>query len=155
VAGTLAQGGRASVRIMTRHVDLLAVFYLMWGALALVAGTAILMLALGALAIVTSATRAALGPDVAASLTVGLFFMFAAAALAWGGIHLWTGFSLRKHRAWARLTGLALAVLNLFFLPLGTALAVYTFWVLLSEPTRRLFEPGTPVAAPGTAVDGQ
>jgi len=40
---------------------------------------------------------------VAASLTVGFFFVFAAAALAWGGIHLWTGVSLRGHKAWARL----------------------------------------------------
>ena len=126
---------------MTRHIDLLAVFYQMWGALALVAGAAVLVLALGALAIVTSAERAALGPDVAAGLTVGFFFVFAVAALAWGGIHLWTGFSLRAHKAWARLVGLALAVLNLFFLPVGTALAVYTFWVLLSNETRKLFEP--------------
>jgi hypothetical protein len=129
---------------MTRHIDLLAVFYQMWGALALVAGAAVLVLAAGALAIVTSAERAALGPDVAAGLTVGLFVLFAVGALAWGGIHLWTGFSLRAHKAWARLVGLALAVLNLFFLPVGTALAVYTFWVLLSNETRKLFEPGTP-----------
>jgi hypothetical protein len=127
---------------MTRHIDLLAVFYQMWGVLALVAGTAILVLAVGALAILTSAGRAALGPDVAASLTVGLFFVIALGALAWGGIHVWTGASLRTHKAWARLVGLALAVLNLFFLPLGTALAVYTFWVLLSNETRKLFEPG-------------
>ena len=127
---------------MTRHIDLLAVFYQMWGALALVAGAAVLVLAAGALAIVTSAERAALGPDVAASVTVVFFFLFAVGALAWGGIHLWTGFSLRAHKAWARLVALALAVLNLFFLPVGTALAVYTFWVLLSNETRRLFEPG-------------
>ena len=126
---------------MTRHIDLLAVFHQMWGALALVAGTAVLVLAVGALAIVTSAERAALGPDVGGELTVGFFFSFAVTALAWGGIHLWTGFSLRAHKAWARLVGLALAVLNLFFLPVGTALAVYTFWVLLSNETRRLFEP--------------
>jgi hypothetical protein len=126
---------------MTRHIDLLAVFYQMWGALALVAGTAVLVLAIGALAIVTSAERAALGPDMAAGFTVGFFFVFAAGALAWGGIHLWTGYSLRAHKSWARLVGLALAVLNLFFLPVGTALAVYTFWVLLTNETRRLFEP--------------
>jgi hypothetical protein len=132
---------------MTRHVELLAVFYQLWGALALVAGAAILVLALGALAIVTSAERAALGPDVAAGLTVAFFFVVAAGALAWGGIHLWTGFSLRAHKAWARLAGLALAVLNLFFLPVGTALAVYTLWVLLANETRKLFEPGARTVA--------
>jgi len=132
---------------MMRHIDLLAVFHQMWGALALVAGTAILVLAIGALAIVRSAERAALGPDVAAGLTVGFFFVFAVSALAWGGIHVWTGLSLRAHKARARLVGLALAVLNLFFLPVGTALAVYTFWVLLSNETRRIFEPTGPGSA--------
>jgi hypothetical protein len=126
---------------MTRHIDLLAVFYLFWGALALVAGTGILVLALGALAIITSVERVALGPDLAADLTVGLYFLFAAGALLWGGIHLLTGLALRRQKAWARLVGMGLAVLNLFFLPLGTALAVYAFWVLLSEQTRRLFDP--------------
>jgi hypothetical protein len=126
---------------MTRHVDLLAVMYLFWGALALLAGLAILILAIGALAIMTSADRAALGPDFAASLTAATFFLFAAGALAWGGIHVVTGRALRRRRHWSRLVGMALAVLNLFFLPFGTALAAYTFWVLLAEPARRLFEP--------------
>ena len=126
---------------MTRHIDLLAVFYQLWGALSLVAGAAVLVLAFGALAIVTSAGRAALGPDVAAGLTVALFFVFAVGALAWGGIHWWTGFAMRSHRGSARLVGLALAVPNLFFLPVGTALAVYSFWVLLANDTRRIFEP--------------
>jgi hypothetical protein len=133
---------------MTRHIELLAVFYRMWGSLALVAGTAILVLALGALAIITSAGRAALGPDMGASLTVGFFFVFAVGALAWGGIHVWTGFSLRGHKPWARLVGLALAVLNLFFLPVGTVLAIYTFWVLLSNEARHLFEPPVTTAPP-------
>jgi hypothetical protein len=136
---------------MTRHVDLLAVFYLSWGALALVAGMGILVLALGALAVITSAERAALGPDLAAGLTVSIFFLFAAGALLWGGMHLLTGLALRRHRSWARLVGMGLAVLNLFFLPLGTALAVYAFWVLLSEQTRRQFEPGSAGPAPDPA----
>ena len=126
---------------MSRHIDLLSVFYQMWGALALVAGASVLILAVGALAIVSSAERAALGPDMGASLTVGFFFVFAAGSLAWGGVHLRTGLSMRDHKSWARLAGLALAVLNIFFLPVGTALAVYTFWVLLSNETRRIFEP--------------
>lgn len=129
---------------MTRHVDLLSVLYRLWGVLALVAGLAILVLALGALAVITSEGRAALGPDVAAGLTVAAFFVFAVLALLWGGAHVLTGMALRRHRSWARLVGLGLAVLNLFFLPFGTALAVYTFWILLSNETRRLFDPAEP-----------
>jgi hypothetical protein len=126
---------------MTRHVDLLSVLFRLWGVLALVAGFAMLMLAIGALAIITSAERAALGPDFGAALTAGAFFVFAALALLWGGIHVLTGMALRRYRHRARLAGMALAVLNLFFLPFGTALAVYTFWTLLSDETRRLFDP--------------
>jgi len=129
---------------MTRHVDLLAVLYRIWGALALVAGLAILILALGALAIITSADRAALGPDFAAGLTAAAFFLFATGALVWGAIHVLTGNALRRHRPWSRLVCMALAVLNLFFLPFGTALAVYTFWTLLTNETRRLFDPARP-----------
>ena len=65
---------------MTRHIDLLGVFYQLWGALALIAGTAVLVLGVGALAIVTSVERAALGSDMGANLTVVLFFVFAAGA---------------------------------------------------------------------------
>jgi hypothetical protein len=55
---------------------------------------------------------------------------------------------MRRHKTWARLVGMGLAVLNLFVLPLGTALALYAFWVLLSEQTRRLFEPALPTPDP-------
>jgi hypothetical protein len=137
---------------MTRHVDLVGVFHRFWGALALVAGTAILILGLGALAIVRSPARAALGRDVGAEFTVAMFFVFACSALAWGGIHLWTGAGLRRHRPWARHLALGLAVLNLFFLPLGTALAVYSFWALLSNESRRLFEPGSPAPPPPSSA---
>jgi hypothetical protein len=36
-----------------------------------------------------------------------------------------------------------LAVVNLFVLPVGTALGIYTFWVLLHNDARALFEHGT------------
>ncbi|HOG30532.1 MAG TPA: hypothetical protein PLT35_14745, partial [Vicinamibacterales bacterium] len=101
---------------MKRHVDLLALFHLVWGALSLAAGAATLALALGALAIVASAERTALGPNVGATFTAGVFFAFAIAAVAWGGLHLWVGRALGRRLAWARVLGLGIAVLNLFFL---------------------------------------
>jgi hypothetical protein len=80
---------------------------------------------------------------VAAWLTATLYFLFALGALVWGGVHWSTAAGLRRQRPWARLVGLLLAVLNLFFLPFGTALAVYAFWVLLSDETRKGFAPDT------------
>ncbi|MEI6666595.1 MAG: hypothetical protein WCP29_00460 [Acidobacteriota bacterium] len=126
---------------MTRHVDLLAVLYQIWGALALVTGLAILVLALGALAVVTSAQHAAYDGGVVAGLTAFTFFVFGIGALLWGGAHLITAKATRRRRHWARLGGLSLAVLNLFFLPFGTALALYAFWVLLRHDARHAFDP--------------
>jgi phage shock protein PspC (stress-responsive transcriptional regulator) len=42
------------------------------------------------------------------------------------------GIGLLKRAAWARALALFLAFLSLFELPFGTALAIYTIWVLLS-----------------------
>lgn len=53
--------------------------------------------------------------------------------------NLLAGFGLLAHKNWARILALILGVLNLFKFPWGTALAVYTFWVLLHDETRRLF----------------
>jgi hypothetical protein len=133
---------------MTRHVDLLAVLYQIWGALALVTGLAIVVLGLGAMAVVRSAQHSAYEGGLLAGLTALTFFVFGTGALLWGGGHLVTAKAVRRRRPWARLAALSLAVLNLFFLPFGTALAIYAFWVMLNNESRRLFggaaEPPNP-----------
>ncbi len=50
------------------------------------------------------------------------------------------GIGLLKFRQWARILAIILAVLNILSFPLGTALAIYTFWVLLNAQTAPLFE---------------
>jgi hypothetical protein len=126
---------------MTRHVDLLGILYLTWGALSLVVGISVLILALGASAIIASAAQSGHTAGFAARVTALTFFLLGAGGVAWGAVHAWSGYAMRRHRSWARLVSLLLAVLNLFFLPFGTALGVYTLWVLLTEQGRRLFEP--------------
>lgn len=126
---------------MVRHIDLLARLQKIWGGLALVAGAAVLILALGALGVILTAPPGSPQVGMAAGFTTTVFFLFAFGALAWGGVHIHDGIGLRGRKAWARPVALVLAVLNLFFLPFGTALAVYAFWVLLSDETRRAFAP--------------
>lgn len=125
---------------MLRHADLLGILYLIWGALSLVAGVSVLILAAGAAAIIASNNEPAHPAGLAARVTAVTFFLLAACAIAWGGVHAWSGYAIRRHRGWARLVGLALAVLNLLFIPFGTALGGYALWVLLTEQGRKLFE---------------
>ncbi|HKK07893.1 MAG TPA: hypothetical protein VKA44_03335 [Gemmatimonadota bacterium] len=49
------------------------------------------------------------------------------------------GLGLLHGRPWARALLLVVAVFELFHVPLGTALALYTFWALLSEDGKRAF----------------
>ena len=50
-----------------------------------------------------------------------------------------TGRAVRACRAHGRAAALALAVPNLVIVPFGTALGVYTLWVLLNDDARRVF----------------
>jgi hypothetical protein len=49
------------------------------------------------------------------------------------------GFGLLQGSEWARILVLILSVLNLFNFPIGTAIGVYSIWVLIQEETVQLF----------------
>jgi hypothetical protein len=120
---------------MRPHLHLLGILQLAWGAIGLLLGVSMLLLAIGAIAIgVTS------GADrMAAGLTAGAFTVFAVALLAGGGANAWAGRELRRNRPRGRLAVLWLGALNLFVLPFGTALGIYAFWVLLHNQARAAF----------------
>lgn len=122
-----------------KHVELLGVLYVISGALSLLIGLSLLALAGGAFSIMTSAPtdRA----ELAAALTAISFVTIAGIAAAWGAVSVLAGLALRRHRPWARPVGLAVAVLDLFVLPFGTALGIYSLWVLLANQSRDLFHP--------------
>jgi len=119
---------------MRAHLDLLGRLYVVWGALGLLAGTALLLLAGGA----------AIASD---RLFAGAIILTAAALLplAGGALAVWAGRAVVARRPRGRTGALVLAVPNLFLLPFGTALGIYTFWVLLNDQVRPMF--GRPEAA--------
>jgi hypothetical protein len=43
------------------------------------------------------------------------------------------GWGLMQHQPWARIAAIVLGVLAIFHPPLGTALGIYTLWVLLAD----------------------
>lgn len=49
------------------------------------------------------------------------------------------GIGVLRHRRWARIVILIVAVLNLVNIPIGTAVGVYTLWVLMQDETEQLF----------------
>jgi hypothetical protein len=50
------------------------------------------------------------------------------------------GVGLLKRKEWARILVIAASCIDLFAIPVGTALSIYTFWVLFNDETIKLFE---------------
>lgn len=123
---------------MNPHLHLLGILQVVWGAIGLLLGVSMLMLALGAVAIGWSSP----GEELAAGITAVAFVVFAVALLAAGGANAWAGAAIGRRKPVGRLATLWLAVLNLFVLPFGTALAIYAFWVLLHNESRAQFAGG-------------
>jgi hypothetical protein len=116
---------------MERHFDLLGVLYLAYGALLLLValGVALLLGGIGA----ASGDADAFAAMGIASGTVGIVLgVFALAYLA-------AGWGLRNREGWARIAAMILGALALFSFPIGTALGIYTFWVLLKPEAQAAF----------------
>jgi len=54
-------------------------------------------------------------------------------------LQLLTGFGLLKTRRWGRVLAFVLSAVYVWILPLGTLLAVYTYWFLVSEIGKQLY----------------
>ncbi|HKW01165.1 MAG TPA: hypothetical protein VJN96_15175 [Vicinamibacterales bacterium] len=133
-------------------MDVLASLHGIWGVFGVLAGLSLWVLAVG--------TNAALldlgsvgGPERAATW---LFIMAGAVFVALGIMMVIVGRSLGRRQIAGRVAALALAVPNLIVVPFGTALGIYTFWVLLNDDARRDF--GRPLrgspSAPRPTLEG-
>ena len=120
---------------MKSQVNFLGVLQMTWGAIGLVLGVSLLLLAAGAAAIVKTTPA----ESWTAMMTALLFLLFAAALGLVGWANMWVGRALRQLRAAGRTGAFVVSVINLFVLPFGTALAIYSFWVLLHNDARALF----------------
>jgi hypothetical protein len=121
-----------------RHVTILAILTTVGGALGMLIGVSMLLLAAAPVAMLNSPQGDAVG--FAASFMAAVFAVTGLFALLWGGAHLWAATRLRRHEAVGRMITLALALVDLLILPFGTALGIYALWVLLTNEGRRLFE---------------
>jgi hypothetical protein len=120
---------------MTKHIELVGLLYLLAGAITVLVAATVFILGLGALSIASGEAR------VAAGVTAATFSIVALLLVMWAAVNAWLGRELRRGtRPLTRTIAFVVAVLHLFVLPFGTALGVYTMWVLLHPETRARFE---------------
>ena len=104
------------------HIRLLGILWLAVSAFRLIPGLVLL-------AIFGAGSRF-LPPDVP-EFVPGLLQMLGTLFLIAGVIGIITGWGLLARQSWARMLAIVLGMLSLLDMPIGTALGIYSLWVLL------------------------
>jgi hypothetical protein len=117
---------------MDKHITVLAALHIGYGIMSLLLGLALWIGMIGAG--ILSADPHAIRVLSFIGTMVGLFLLIVSIP------EIVAGIGLLRRRSWARLVLLVLAVLELIRVPLGTALGVYTIWVLVQEETKQILE---------------
>ena len=128
-----------ALRAPESHVDLVGALFIVWGGLTILIGVCTLALGLAAASVIPSSADTGRS-QVAAGFITGVFIALAVLAMIWGAAHASVGMLVRRRRHWSRLGALLLGSVDLVLLPYGTALGLYTLFVLLRDDTRKYFE---------------
>lgn len=121
---------------METHVKVLGWFNIAMGALGVL--FALMMLG-GSFVLAGFLSQAAADADIPAGViqAVAIFLTILFLALSLPSLIL--GVGLLNFRPWARVLGIVLCALHLLNVPIGTAISLYGFWVLLKPETEALF----------------
>ena len=129
---------------MEKHIRTLAILHIIYGSLALMAGLVVLLL-LGGIGIAMNNIPESEEMSVSvSSLMVFLGFLVGILLLVISAPGIIGGLGLLKHKEWARIVVLIVGFFDLLHIPVGTALGVYTLWVLFSREAVALFRPPDP-----------
>ena len=118
---------------MRSHVQVVAWLHIGLGALGIM-GAGIAFLAIAGGGLLSGELEAIAVTGTLGILIAGFVFLISVPGII-------AGVGLLKYRPWARMLTLVVAAFELLHVPFGTALGIYTFWVLLNERTKPLFSP--------------
>jgi uncharacterized membrane protein (UPF0136 family) len=110
---------------MATHIKVLAWLHIVFGLFGALAAVAILGGTMFGAAFAGSLTG-----SLIAGVTGGFISIFVGAMAA---LQLIAGWGLLQRKPWARILTIVLGVISLIRFPWGTALGIYTLWVLLSK----------------------
>jgi len=119
-----------------RHARTLGILWLVMAALSCI--PVLVMLVLGTVSGAAIAGSAD-APPIARVLGPALFYGIAVVVGVFTLACFFAGWGLLKLRSWGRPVAIVMGVLVLLHPPLGTALGIYTLWVLLSSGADRQY----------------
>lgn len=123
---------------MASHVRILGILHIAMGALGVLGGIVVLAV-FGGIAGIVGAAAHSDEALIAIPILGGIGGLVAVGLMVLGLPGIIAGWGLLNYRPWARILTIILSAFSLMNVPMGTALGVYGFWVLLSTEGERLF----------------
>ena len=117
---------------MEKHVTLVAIIYIVFGAIGILIGLFLLVVIIFG-GLISGDPEAMTITGIVGTALCGFFLLLSVPEVI-GGI------GLLKRRGWAKILVLIIGILDLANIPIGTAIGIYTIWVLLNDKTARLFK---------------
>ena len=136
IVGPIAVGGPRPGRVQG-HVHLLGLLWLAISAFNSIGGVVLYIIANTILAHRHEFGAPEQGPPGFLQPLLSTIAIFILAKAAIGFI---AGWGLLQREGWARIVALVLAFISLFNVPFGTAIGVYTMWVLLPAPSQQEYD---------------
>jgi hypothetical protein len=130
---------------MAQHVKILGILHIVFSSLVILGGI-IALVVLGGVASIVGATDQSADSAAAIPILGGIGALVFVICLIIGLPGMVGGIGLLQYRSWARIVVIVLSAIDLLNIPIGTALGIYGFWVLMNKETEALFErPPMPV----------
>jgi len=120
-----------------QHIHMLSVLWIAYGILALLGATAIFGIRH---LFLDQFIHIQTGPIFVGPLVRGIMGTIGFVILCKGVLGVTAGWSLLQRESWARAVAIVVSFLAILNIPFGTALGVYSLWVLLPEHSGRDYE---------------
>jgi hypothetical protein len=116
--------------VMKKHIELVGILHIVYSGIALIIAAFCFMILSG----IGVISHNAIALGVLGS--IGTIICVIMTVLAIPGII--AGIGLLRMKSWGRILAIVVGCLDLLHIPFGTALGIYTLWVLLNDESRAL-----------------
>ena len=116
---------------MEKHVGILGIIYIAFGVIGLIVALIVFLGVVGGGWLSQDQETITITSSVGTAVAAFIVLLSVPCLIA--------GFGLLKFKPWSRTRALVIAVINLLNIPIGTAVGIYTLWVLLNDRVTPMF----------------
>jgi hypothetical protein len=136
---------------MQKHVNTLAILHIIYSSLGLLVGIMVFVILAG-IGLAVDQIPQSNDVQVSVSSILGAIgFLIAVILIVFSLPGIIGGIGLLKYREWARILVLIVGFFDLLHIPFGTALGIYTIWVLFNDEAMKLFGQAPTAPPPATS----